>query len=89
MAFPNGFSPNDDDVNDYFNIGGIDKVGEYEFLLFNINGKLLYSTNNFGKTGWDGKINGNLLKDGTYYYIFKSDRGVEKNYLIIKSSKRP
>ncbi|MBI9063444.1 MAG: gliding motility-associated C-terminal domain-containing protein [Marinilabiliaceae bacterium] len=89
LAFPNGFSPNDDDVNDYFNIGGIEKVGEYEFLLFNINGKILYSTNNFGTLGWDGKINGHLLKDGTYYYIFKSDRGVEKNYLIIKSSKRP
>lgn len=64
---PNAFSPNDDNVNDFFNVvfvGGIDIV---EFKVWNRWGELVYD-NDTPETGWDGNINGDPAPSDVYVY---------------------
>lgn len=73
VTLPNVFTPNNDGVNDYFNIETNLPVS-YELailnrwgnVLFENNGKLVKGTHNL----WDGKTkNSELVTDGTYFYI--------------------
>ena len=71
---PNGFSPNDDNANDWFNIQGLyDIFTEHELLIFNRYGDLIFKGNN--DKLWSGVVNkginanGNIVPVGTYYYV--------------------
>lgn len=71
---PQGFSPNEDGYNDWFNIVGLyDVFLQHELLIFNRLGALIFKGNNNLK--WDGKANygplkgDNLLPVGTYFYV--------------------
>ena len=79
---PQGFSPNGDGFNDWFNIEGLyDVFLQHELLIFNRLGALIFKGNNDLK--WDGKANygplkgDNLLPVGTYFYVL---------YLNVQSS---
>ena len=71
---PNLFTPNGDEVNDFFRLANLDVsaagITEYlEFRVFNRWGKLVYDNSN-GLQGWDGNINGDLAPAEVYgYYI--------------------
>jgi len=71
---PQGFSPNADNTNDWFNIQGLYNIFEqHDLKIFNRYGVLIFEGNN--NTPWFGRINrglnnhGNLVPVGTYYYI--------------------
>ncbi len=71
---PQGFSPNNDNYNDWFNIQGLyDIFIEHELQIFNRFGDIVFEGNN--DKPWYGKINrglnnhGNTAPIGTYYYI--------------------
>lgn len=71
---PQGFSPNNDTKNDWFNIQGLYNIYEnHELKIFNRYGTLIFEGNN--DKPWHGRINrglnniGNLVPVGTYYYI--------------------
>ncbi|MEO1033295.1 MAG: gliding motility-associated C-terminal domain-containing protein [Bacteroidota bacterium] len=71
---PNGFSPNDDTYNDWFNIQGLyDIFTEHDLHIYNRYGDLIFQGNN--SKPWLGKINrglnnhGNTVPVGTYYYV--------------------
>lgn len=71
---PQGFSPNEDTYNDWFNIQGLyDIFTEHELQIYNRYGVLIYKGNN--DQPWYGKINrginniGNRVPVGTYYYV--------------------
>ena len=71
---PEGFSPNGDTKNDWFNIQGLYNVFlNHELTIYNRYGSLIFEGNN--STPWDGRSNrglnnlGNLLPTGTYFYI--------------------
>ena len=81
---PEGFSPNDDSKNDWFNIQGLyDIFEDHKLLIFNRYGTLIFEGNN--TTPWDGKANrglnnkGKLLPVGTYYYILYLNDSSYKN----------
>lgn len=63
---PKGISPNNDDLNDYFDLT---YYGVIDLKIFNRYGKEVYS-HGLGYTNeWKGQDNnGNDLPDGTYYY---------------------
>lgn len=71
---PQGFSPNDDGVNDLFEIRGIRFFPENELQIINRWGNVVYKKKGYANT-WDGtteigiEIGGNKLPEGTYYYI--------------------
>ncbi|NRD19630.1 gliding motility-associated C-terminal domain-containing protein [Winogradskyella eckloniae] len=71
---PQGFSPNNDSYNDWFNIQGLyDIFTEHELQIYNRYGNLIFEGDN--NKPWFGEINrglnniGNKVPVGTYYYI--------------------
>jgi gliding motility-associated-like protein len=67
----NAFTPNEDDKNAFFmplgfNISPI----EYEFRIYDRWGKQLFFTTDFN-VGWDGKYNGEFVKQDVYVYMVK------------------
>lgn len=85
LTNPNGFSPNGDEINDTFIIGGADQINGNKFTVFDMNGKVVYQKENLGSEGWNGVgLDGTKLPNGTYYYIFTGEGVTKKEYLIIK-----
>lgn len=74
--FYEGFSPNNDGINEFFNVHDYEfDVRTAQFEVFDMNGFVVYSNDNF-KGSWDGKdLNGNILPSGNYYYIFTDSNG--------------
>lgn len=71
---PEGFSPNNDGFNDWFNIQGLyDIFTEHELSIYNRYGEVLFVGDN--DKPWNGKINsglnnrGKTVPVGTYYYV--------------------
>ncbi|WP_397363349.1 gliding motility-associated C-terminal domain-containing protein [Olleya sp. R77988] len=71
---PEGFSPNQDGINDFFNIQGLYSVFEqHELLIYNRYGTLIFKGDN--NTKWYGQINegltnqGKTVPVGTYFYV--------------------
>ena len=63
--FPEGISPNNDMINDYFDLSSF---GVTELNIYNRYGKLVYSKKNYTNE-WNGQTNdGNELPVGTYFY---------------------
>lgn len=65
----NAFTPNNDGVNDYFNLHIEGYVNFSKLDVFNRYGQLVYTAKSSGIL-WDGSFNGQQLPAGTYYWIF-------------------
>ncbi|MNS10466.1 HYR domain protein [compost metagenome] len=65
FTIPNTFTPNGDNVNDLFEIAGIDQF-ENSIYIYNRWGNEVYKCNNY-RNQWDGS----QLPEGTYYYVLK------------------
>jgi gliding motility-associated-like protein len=65
---PNAFTPNHDGKNDLFKpiIGGI--VEQYQFMIYNRWGQLLFSSNDRIQ-GWDGSVGGKPQGNNTFVWI--------------------
>jgi gliding motility-associated-like protein len=73
----NGFSPNNDGVNDVLTIDGLDKSRPTAISVFDANGREVYQAKNY-KNDWNGTKNGKSLPEGTYFYSL--DDGTGQNY---------
>ena len=68
FEMPNGFTPNEDGLNDLFRpIGNKFKI--HEFSIYNRWGQQVYSSKLQSSKGWDGTYNGIPQDGGTYYWI--------------------
>lgn len=72
---PNVFSPNGDNINDFFNLFSDRSVEQIDQLqIFDRWGNLVYIgrdiTSNSQRGGWDGTFNGQKCLPGTYVYLF-------------------
>ncbi len=84
-----GFSPNGDAINDEFEIPGSENLHNIKFVVFDKYGKLVHeeSYSDNVRITWDGKgIDGEVLTEGVYYYIFDADELSKpvKKYLVLK-----
>jgi len=68
IAIPNAFSPNNDGVNDVWNIEKLYTYPGAEVSVYNRYGQQVFSSKGYA-TPWDGKYNGNPLPVGVYYYL--------------------
>lgn len=73
---PNVFSPNGDNINDYFNLISDSSVERIDVLnIFDRWGDLLYEYHDFAPNGfqgaWDGNVNGQKALPGVYIYLFQ------------------
>ena len=82
----NGITPNNDGLNDNLIIDGIEKYPNNEVTVFNRWGNKVYSKKSYSNDlPWDGTWDGNMLPDGTYFYIIKDGEGGEySGYLQIQ-----
>ncbi|RCW92196.1 T9SS type B sorting domain-containing protein [Winogradskyella arenosi] len=76
LFIPQGFSPNNDGKNDWFNIQGLyDVFPNHNLKIYNRYGSLIFEGNNNNK--WYGSANRGLLKTnktlpvGTYFYVLQ------------------
>ncbi len=75
ISFPNAFTPNGDNKNDFFEPVC---VGYHEFHIFRVVnrwGQTVFETTNSSQARWDGNYNGVPQDMGTYYYYLKYDCG--------------
>jgi gliding motility-associated-like protein len=70
---PNVFSPNSDGTNDFFRIPGIEGFPNSRLEIYNRWGSVVFQDQDY-KGGWDGRINGTPVSDGSYFYVlYRSD----------------
>lgn len=78
LIIPNAFSPNNDGLNDFFNVKPSgDHVDIHSFLIFDRWGETVYHTNKLDK-GWNGTFEGTLSEIGTYFYLIEYTIGSKK-----------
>lgn len=83
MVF-NGFSPNQDGVNDNFTVIGIENYPNNKLVVFNQHGHQVYAKSAYNNQ-WDGSLNGSPLLDGTYYYVLTiTGQETKSGYVQIK-----
>lgn len=65
LVFPNVFTPNNDGINDYFTILGIDECSLNQLVISDRFGKTIFETINYNND-WDARN----IADGVYYFVF-------------------
>lgn len=72
----NVLTPNNDGVNDIFVIPCLDQIPspENELVILNELGNVVFEQAPYDNS-WRGTFNGEVLPEGTYYYIFRRDPG--------------
>ena len=63
-----GFTPNSDNINDFWVIGNLQNYPSIEVWIYNRWGEELFYSQGYNQP-WDGTYNGNNLPIGTYYYV--------------------
>lgn len=64
---PNAFTPNNDGLNDTWRIPALNAYADYEILVFDRYGQVVYQSK--ANQGWDGSFKGKALPTGVYPYI--------------------
>lgn len=65
---PNVITPDGDNVNDLFELD-ITNAANVELVITNRWGNVMFKGTNLNPT-WDGKVNGNVVSDGVYFYKY-------------------
>jgi gliding motility-associated-like protein len=68
LTVPNTFTPNNDGINDYWNIKGIEKYPAAIVQVFSRYGQKVFESKGYSQP-FDGRIGGSPLPPGVYYYI--------------------
>jgi len=77
ITIPNAFTPNNDGINDYWNIDALITYPSCLVSVFDRNGQKVYQSTGYPKA-WDGTRNGTPLPAGTYYYIIDLKNNLPK-----------
>lgn len=86
IDFPRFFTPNGDDVNDYWQIYGVSGLFQpnSKILIFDRFGKLITQLKP-NSQGWDGTLNGKLLPQNDYWFsVTLQDGRVFKDHFTLK-----
>ncbi|HPR85163.1 MAG TPA: gliding motility-associated C-terminal domain-containing protein, partial [Prolixibacteraceae bacterium] len=101
LFIPDAFSPNDDNVHDYFQIYCIEQYPNAKMYIFDQQGNKLFEKDHYGNVDywgsheqawWDGTttnriaaVNGKKVVPGTYYYVLKLGNGETKKSFVFVS----
>jgi len=75
LIIPNAISPNDDLINDEWNIGMKELYPQMEIRVFNRWGETIWRSEKGYPKPWDGKSNGSHLPVDSYHYIINLHNG--------------
>jgi gliding motility-associated-like protein len=84
LVIPTTFTPNNDAINDVWNIEALETYPLSTISVYTRNGKLVFQSKGYGKA-WDGKLDGNPLPTGTYYYVIdlKNDTPSQAGWVML------
>jgi gliding motility-associated-like protein len=82
----NAFSPNGDGINDVWKPQLTCRPLNYDLQIFNRYGQRIILNENWRSNGWDGRVEGNDVPVGTYYYVFAYFDEVLKQQIYFKGS---
>jgi gliding motility-associated-like protein len=68
LQIPNVFTPNDDGINEKWEVKNLKDYADCKVEIFNRYGQLVYHSVGY-LNEWDGTLNGKALPAATYYYI--------------------
>jgi len=74
---PTGITPNNDNVNDVWNIGGIENYPDVRVLIYDQAGRKVFESNGYQQP-WDGTFNGKPLPRASYYWIIDLKDGINQ-----------
>lgn len=86
LIVPDAFSPNGDNVNDLYEIHGLEEVGPVSLKVWNRWGQIVHETTDY-QNNWAGlNKNGNELPADTYYYLLEIDALNEtyKGFIVLQ-----
>lgn len=86
ISVPNTFSPNNDGVNDVWNIIGLTSYPGSELRIFNRYGNIIFQSVGY-ENPWNGRYQGNELSPGVYFYTIDLNNGTKLtsgSVLIVK-----
>ncbi|MCK0110445.1 T9SS type B sorting domain-containing protein [Flavobacteriaceae bacterium S0825] len=72
IDYPKFFTPNNDGINDYWQIRGVDNFNNIQVFIYDRYGKLLKQLSS-NSNGWDGTFNGELLPSSDYWFTANLD----------------
>ena len=86
--FPNVFSPNSDNKNDYFKILSTAGISDFHLMIYDRWGEKVFETNDIYK-GWDGMYKNHPATVGNYvwYSTFQKDgrkTGISGNVILLR-----
>lgn len=70
VVFPNAFSPNGDNKNDFFRPVGTIRYSDYMCIIADRWGNVVFQSNT-DQIGWEGNFKGEKCEVGTYFYLVK------------------
>lgn len=76
LTVANSISPNNDGINDIWNLKGIENYPKAQIQIFNRVGNKVYESVGYNMP-FDGTIKGSRLPVGVYYYIIKLSQACE------------
>ncbi len=83
ITIPNTFTPNGDGVNDTWDITALSTYPKSLTQVFNRYGTEIFQSIGYAKP-WDGKVNGQVVPSGTYYYKIDLKNGnVFSGWLLV------
>jgi gliding motility-associated-like protein len=82
VKVPTGFSPDNDGINDFFEIPGIAKYPDCSVIIYNRSGEVVFESKGYN-TPWDGTFNGQALPIASYYYFIDFGDGSDVQTGII------
>lgn len=101
LFVPDAFSPNNDNIHDYFMVYCINHFPNAQMFIFDQNGNKLFEKNNYGnlavwgtpdRAWWDGRTtvrgiitNNGKVIPGTYYYVLKLGNGDVRKSFVFVS----
>jgi gliding motility-associated-like protein len=77
ITIPNTFSPNNDGINDVWDIASLNTYPTSVIQVFDRWGRQVFESTGYS-TPWNGTYNGSALPEGTYYYIIDLKIGTPK-----------
>ena len=82
---PDAFTPNDDGLNDSWQLAGIEAYPQARLTVYNRWGEVVYQTTSAHTNPFDGKYAGQVLPSGVYSYVLRPgpDRPLLKGSVLL------
>ena len=83
LLIPTLITPNNDGLNDYFILNGLEFLGTTVITVFDRRGVLVFENKDYDNM-WDGvDYNGNPLPDDTYFFILEPENRIPVSGFIV------